>query len=158
MLPSLRSFRIKFWQGSADQCRWVHDPPTTLSNPCLSSAGVFDFSRLSQAEVIIEVIWNRRSLWNRGGWSGILQISVAHRQAHLQGVRDRLELQITPGVRRYLRPEIVEVLLTRGRLTSDQEKIFTSFCLSETHTNYNAKSTEAATCTCGIIQCKGSGN
>jgi len=125
MLPSLRSFRIKFWQGSADQCRWVHDPPTTLLNPCLSSAGVFDFSRLSHAEVIIEVIWNRRSLWNRGGWSGILQISVAHRQAHLQGVRDRLELQITPGVRRYLRPEIVEVLLTRGRLTSDQEKIFT---------------------------------
>ena len=32
----------------------------------------------------------------------------AHRQAHLQGVRDRLELQITPGVRRYLRPEIGE--------------------------------------------------
>jgi len=38
----------------------------------------------------------------------------------------------------------VEVLLTRGRLTPDQGKIFTSFCLYETHTNYNAKSIESS--------------
>ena len=31
--------------------------------------------------------------------------------------------------------------------------VMCSFCLSETHTNYNAKSTEAATRPCGISQC-----
>ena len=31
--------------------------------------------------------------------------------------------------------------------------VMCSFCLFETHTNYIAKSTEAATCPCDIIQC-----
>ncbi|KAG2637512.1 hypothetical protein PVAP13_2NG525003 [Panicum virgatum] len=47
----------------------------------------------------------------------------------------------------------VEVLLIRGRLTLQQGEIFTSFCLSEIQTNYNAKSKEAATRPCGISQC-----
>jgi len=245
MLPSLRSFRIKFWQGSADQCRWVHDPRTTLSSPRLSSTGVFDFSRLSHAEVILSfsVVFPHfaasdyphhacsdlilglffgdgyhlghlksrgtgRNFADRCRWGHapctpqptpksmrplplhlILLVCFwfggAHRQAHLQGVRDRLELQITPRVWRYLKSETgerfpqspsastldsvwvlssvmcfgvwffqfcgVEVLLTRGRLTPDQGKIFTRWVNSMPP--ILTKSNFQACCWCQTVMC-----
>jgi len=120
----------------ADRCRWGHAPCTPPPTP--------KSMRPLPLHLILLVCF----------WFG-----GAHRQAHLQGVRDRLELQITPRVWRYLKSETgerfpqspsastldsvwvlssvmcfgvwffqfcgVEVLLTRGRLTPDQGKIFT---------------------------------